>query len=197
MSSFVAFTDSDGSSVGIIGRRGGGGMLVGQLRMDNGRFSSWLSSKCKHFRFVCYQMPFYNTSNILYSPKIFKPPSPSGLWQCAPLHLELQLLHSANVLLPELAPLVHSLRQSAVHSLLALALAGGGEQQQRIVAGEEAELRATNLASEQFFGTTNGGDNEGKVRMEMETLMEKEEREDDIGTGRSPSKSAGESHFKI
>jgi hypothetical protein len=174
-------------------------MLVGQLRMDNGRFSAWLPSKCKHFSLCLIRLPFYQPSNTIrsfYSSKIFKPPSPSGLWQCAPLYLELQLLHSANVLLPELASLVHSLRQSAVHSLLALALAGGGEQQQqRIVAREEAELGATNLASEQFFGTPNGGDNEGKVRMEMETLMEKEEREDDIGTRRSPSKSAGESHF--
>nr|CAD2147766.1 unnamed protein product [Meloidogyne enterolobii] len=51
----------------------------------------------------------------------------TGLWQCVPLHLELQLLQSASLLLsPEFTSLIAQLRQSALHSLLALVVSAGG-----------------------------------------------------------------------
>ncbi|KAL7073125.1 hypothetical protein ACQ4LE_007578 [Meloidogyne hapla] len=51
----------------------------------------------------------------------------NGLWQCVPLHLELQLLQSAALLLsPEFTSLIAQLRQCALHSLLALVMSAGG-----------------------------------------------------------------------
>nr|CAD2156143.1 unnamed protein product [Meloidogyne enterolobii] len=51
----------------------------------------------------------------------------NGLWQCVPLHSELQLLQSASLLLsPEFTLLTAQLRQSALHSLLALVVSAGG-----------------------------------------------------------------------
>ncbi|KAF7631215.1 C2H2-type domain-containing protein [Meloidogyne graminicola] len=60
----------------------------------------------------------YQRGYLNYSP---------GLWQCVPLHLELQLLQSAAILLsPEFSQLIGQLRQCALHSLLTLVMSTGG-----------------------------------------------------------------------
>ncbi|KAL3083098.1 hypothetical protein niasHS_010900 [Heterodera schachtii] len=49
------------------------------------------------------------------------PPSPNH-WPCVPVHTELRLLSFVGSVLPHLAPLAHSLRQSVLHSLFTFAL---------------------------------------------------------------------------
>lgn len=89
----------------------------------------------------------------------FQPP---GLvWHCVPLHSELNLLITVASAVPELAPLAHSLRQSAFHSLFTYAT--GGEP--------ASSVNGSTATDEAKAATTGKSDNEEEEGEEEEDAV--------------------------
>ncbi|KAL3101339.1 hypothetical protein niasHT_028095 [Heterodera trifolii] len=107
------------------------------------------------------------------------PPSPNH-WPCVPVHTELRLLSFVGSVLPHLAPLAHSLRQSVLHSLFTFAL--GSEniitQQQKQM---KEELRMGKKKKEKE-----------KWQNEMGKEMEEEEEGGGEGGGEDEEQRQGE-----